>query len=91
MAGASASIDFPASTDQVWQLIGGFNSLLEWPPYIPKSEASEGDQVRHIANPNGETIVEGLEAFDNVGNSYSILQVPFPVECTGSCRSFLCV
>jgi hypothetical protein len=27
MATASASIDIPASAEQVWQLIGGFNSL----------------------------------------------------------------
>jgi uncharacterized protein YndB with AHSA1/START domain len=87
MAQASASIDIAAPPDQVWQLIGGFNSLPNWLPYIPKSE---GGRVRHLANPDGQTIVERLEAFDNAARSYSysILQAPFPV--TGY-QSTLCV
>lgn len=32
MATASAFIDIPATADQVWQLIGGFNSLPDWLP-----------------------------------------------------------
>ncbi|WP_213305519.1 SRPBCC family protein [Paraburkholderia sacchari] len=81
MAQASASIRIPDSADSVWQLIGGFNSLPDWLPYIPSSELSEGGRVRHLANPDGETIVERLEAFDNRERSYtySILEAPFPV------------
>jgi hypothetical protein len=81
MAQASASIEIPASPDEVWQLIGGFDSLPDWLPYIPKSELSEGGRVRRLANPSGETIVERLEAFDNTARSYSysILRAPFPV------------
>ena len=81
MARASASIDIPAPPSQVWQLIGGFGSLPDWLPFIPKSELSEGGRVRHLASPNGETIVERLEAFDNAARSYSysILQAPFPI------------
>ena len=90
MAQASTSIDIAAPPDQVWQLIGEFNSLPNWLPYIPKSELSEGGRVRHLANPDGQTIVERLEAFDNAARSYSysILQAPFPV--TGY-QSTLCV
>ena len=90
MAQASASIDIAAPPDQVWQLIGGFNSLPNWLPYIPKSELSEDGRVRRLANPDGQTIVERLEAFDNAARSYSysILQAPFPV--TGY-QSTLCV
>jgi carbon monoxide dehydrogenase subunit G len=81
MARASASIDIAAPPDQVWQLIGGFGSLPDWFPFIPKSELSEGGRVRHLASPNGETVVERLEAFDNAARSYSysILQAPFPI------------
>jgi len=81
MAQASASIDIPFSPDEVWQLIGGFGSLPAWLPYVPKSELSEGGRVRHLANPNGQIIVERLERFDNASRtySYSILQAPFPV------------
>ena len=90
MAQASASIDIAAPPDQVWQLIGGFNSLPNWLPCIPKSELSEDGRVRRLANPDGQTIVERLEAFDNAARSYSysILQAPFPV--TGY-QSTLCV
>ncbi|MBV8189396.1 MAG: SRPBCC family protein [Alphaproteobacteria bacterium] len=81
MAQASANIDIPASPERVWQLIGGFDSLPDWLPYIPKSTLSEGGRVRHLSNPSGETIVERLEAFDNAARSYtySILHAPFPV------------
>jgi hypothetical protein len=63
-------------------MIGGFNSLPDWLAYIPKSELSEGGRVRHLANPNGETIVERLEKFDNAARScsYSILRTPFPKD-----------
>jgi len=82
MANASANITIPASADTVWRLIGGFDSLPDWLPYIPKSEASEGGRVRTLANPAGEAIVERLIAFDEAGRSYSyaILSAPFPVE-----------
>ena len=81
MAKASANIDIAASADEVWQLIGGFNSLPDWLPYIPTSETTEGGRVRHLANPNGEAIVERLEKFDHAARrySYSILHAPFPV------------
>lgn len=81
MAQASAKIALPVAADRVWQLIGGFDSLPDWLPYIPKSEVSEGGRVRHLANPDGDTIIERLEAFDNRERSYtySILQAPFPV------------
>ena len=80
MATASASIDIPASADQVWQLIGGFNTLPDWLPFIPKSELSEGGRVRSLQTADGGVVVERLENFDNAGKtySYSILQAPFP-------------
>ncbi len=81
MATASASLTVSASADRVWNLIGGFDSLPDWLPYIPTSTLSEGGRVRHLANPDGDAIVERLEAFDQAGRSYtySILQAPFPV------------
>ncbi|MDN3222720.1 SRPBCC family protein [Pseudomonas nunensis] len=80
MATASATIDIPASADQVWQLIGGFDSLPDWLPFIVKSELSEGGRVRSLQTADGAVVVERLEAFDNVGKSYSysIEQAPFP-------------
>ncbi|MDQ0123345.1 hypothetical protein J2W17_002292 [Pseudomonas lini] len=80
MATASAFIDIPASADQVWQLIGGFNSLPDWLPFIPRSELSEGGRVRNLQTADGAVVVERLQAFDNAAKtySYSILQAPFP-------------
>jgi hypothetical protein len=80
MATASAFIDIPASADQVWQLIGGFNSLPDWLPFIPQSELSEGGRVRSLQTADGAVVVERLQAFDDAARtySYSILQAPFP-------------
>ena len=82
MAQAAASIDIPVSPNEVWQLIGGFNSLRDWLPNIPKSELSEGGRVRHLATLSGDTIIERLERFDNTARaySYSVLQAPFKIK-----------
>ncbi|MGR3909603.1 SRPBCC family protein [Burkholderia sp. SR8] len=81
MANAQASIEISASADTVWKLIGGFGSLPDWLSYIPASELSEGGRVRSLANPDGDSIVERLVAFDDADRSYTyaILQAPFPV------------
>ncbi|NGZ86888.1 SRPBCC family protein [Duganella aceris] len=82
MASTIASITIPVSAARVWQLIGGFNSLPDWLPYIPSSELSEGGRIRTLANPAGEAIVERLEAFNDKERfySYSILKAPFPAK-----------
>ncbi|TDL91734.1 SRPBCC family protein [Vibrio vulnificus] len=81
MAHTTTTIKISASPDQVWRLIGGFNSLPEWLPYIPSSELSQGGRVRHLANPDGEVIVERLEVFNDKERyyTYSIMKAPFPV------------
>jgi hypothetical protein len=81
MAQASSNIELDVPADEVWKLIGGFGSLPDWLPYIPKSELAEGGRTRHLANPDGYTIIERLMAFDEKGRSYTyhILQAPFPV------------
>ncbi|MEH0930027.1 SRPBCC family protein [Micromonospora sp. CPCC 205558] len=81
MATATEFIDIPVTPERTWQLIGGFDSLPDWLPYIPSSELSEGGRVRTLKNEDGGVIVERLEAFDNEARSYSysILQAPFPI------------
>ncbi|MGG8271972.1 SRPBCC family protein [Klebsiella sp. 141161] len=81
MASTTVSIEIPASVDQVWQLMGGFDSLPDWLPFIPKSVVSEGGRVRTLTTSDGGTVIERLEAFDNRQRSYSysIIQAPFPV------------
>ena len=82
MASAFASVELHATPDAVWQLIGGFDALPNWLPYIPSSVLSEGGRIRTLANPGGDAIVERLVAFDEAARSYSytILQAPFPVN-----------
>lgn len=84
MATTTASIDVPASPDRIWQLIGGFDSLPDWLPYIPTSELSEGGRVRSLRDEDGGVIIERLEAFDNTARTYtySILGPPSPSPAT---------
>ncbi|MGB8000128.1 MAG: SRPBCC family protein [Anaerobacillus sp.] len=81
MAYTTTTVKIPASPDQVWQLIGGFDSLPDWLPFIPNSKVSEGGRVRHLDNPDGDAIVERLEVFNNKERyySYSIIKAPFPI------------
>jgi hypothetical protein len=80
MATASAFTDIPASADEVWQLIGGFDSLPDWLPLITCSELSEGGRVRRLQTADGAVVIERLQTFDNGAKtySYSIEQAPFP-------------
>ncbi|MFE6165269.1 SRPBCC family protein [Streptomyces sp. NPDC056486] len=80
MASTSASIEIPVPADRVWQLIGGFDSLPDWLPFIPASESSEGGRVRSLTSEDGGVIVERLLTFDDKARtySYSILKAPFP-------------
>ncbi|MFE7528587.1 SRPBCC family protein [Kitasatospora sp. NPDC057542] len=82
MASTSVSRIVPVSPDKVWSLIGGFDALPDWLPYIPESTASEGGRVRSLKNPEGEVIVERLVDFNEAERhySYAILQAPFPVD-----------
>ncbi|MFF2433197.1 SRPBCC family protein [Streptomyces sp. NPDC058107] len=81
MASTSVSRVVPASPERVWQLIGGFDSLPDWLPYIAESTALEGGRVRRLTNPDGEVIVERLVDFNETERhySYAILEAPFPV------------
>ncbi|CAM5628288.1 MULTISPECIES: SRPBCC family protein [Streptomyces] len=82
MASTSVSRIVPASPEKVWSLIGGFDALPDWLPYIPESTALEGGRVRRLKNPEGEVIIERLVDFNEAERhySYAILQAPFPVN-----------
>jgi hypothetical protein len=81
-ASTSVSRIVPASPDKVWNLIGGFDALPDWLPYILESVAVEGGRVRRLQNPEGEVIIERLVDFNEAERhySYAILQAPFPVN-----------
>ncbi|MFG2228207.1 SRPBCC family protein [Streptomyces sp. NPDC048644] len=82
MASTSVSRTVPASPDKVWSLIGGFDTLPDWLPYIPESTPLEGGRVRRLKNLDGDVIIERLVDFNETERhySYAILQAPFPVN-----------
>lgn len=82
MAKATAFIDLNTEIDQVWQLIGGFDSLPDWLPFIPQSALSEGGRVRTLKSIAGDTIIERLLDFNDAERrySYTILSGPAPVR-----------
>jgi len=81
MANAYASLNTSHTPEHVWALIGGFNSLPDWLPFITESICSEGGRVRSLKDPEGNSIVERLQTFDEQQRtySYSIISSPFPV------------
>ncbi|MGW3510505.1 SRPBCC family protein [Streptomyces sp. NPDC000994] len=81
MASTSVSRVVPASPAKVWSLVGGFDALPDWLPYILESTALEGGRVRQLKNPDGEVIVERLVDFNETERhySYAIVEAPFPV------------
>ncbi|MBM3106044.1 SRPBCC family protein [Pseudomonas sp. V1] len=82
MATAQSSIDLHINADRVWQLMGGFDALPDWLPFVPQSTLSEGGRVRTLKSVDGDTIIERLLDFNEAGRSYSytILQGPAPVR-----------
>ena len=81
MAKVSMSANLNVSADQVWKMIGGFNSLPDWHPAIEKSELTEEGQTRTLSLAGGGTMVEKLEKVDDDARiySYSIIDSPLPV------------
>ncbi|WP_330455562.1 SRPBCC family protein [Streptomyces sp. NBC_00820] len=81
MASTSVSRIVPASPEHVWRLIGGFDSLPDWLPFIPSSTLEDGGRMRRLSDAEGQTIVERLISFDEEQRfySYSIVEAPFPV------------
>ncbi|MCH7544249.1 MAG: SRPBCC family protein [Proteobacteria bacterium] len=83
MAQVSLSQELQASAEEVWELIGGFNSLPTWHPAVEKSKIEgEGEgQVRTLDLTGGATIRERLDRTDEDARSYtySILSGPLPV------------
>lgn len=81
MAKVNMSVPLNVSADQVWKLIGGFNTLPDWHPAVEKSELEEAGQVRKLSLAGGGTIVERLESVDDKERvySYAIESGPLPV------------
>ncbi len=81
MAKVSVSQKIPASPQQVWDMIGNFNSLADWYPAIVKNELEEGGTVRKLTLPDGTSLVETLVSADGKERMYEYVipggQMPF--------------
>jgi len=81
MAKIDMKIDLNVAPDEVWKLIGGFNTLPDWHPAIEKSELEEEGSMRRLSLVGGGTVVEKLLKLDDKERvySYSIIDSPLPV------------
>jgi hypothetical protein len=84
MTNVSMALKLSASADDVWGVIGGFNTLDTWHPAIVSCE-SDGNTpgcMRTLTVPDGAQVIERLDAIDDGARSYtySITDSPLPVE-----------
>ena len=70
------------AADEVWKLIGGFNTLADWHPAIEKSELEDEGNMRRLSLAGGGTVVEKLVKRDDNERvyTYSIIDSPLPVK-----------
>ena len=82
MAKVDMKTNLDVTADEVWKLIGGFNTLPDWHPAIEKSELEEEGSMRRLSLAGGGTIMEKLEKRDDNEKvySYSIIDSPLPVS-----------
>lgn len=74
--------DLDVAADELWNLIGGFNTLPDWHPAVEKSELQEEGQVRKLSLNGGGTIIEKLVKNDPHERvyTYTIEDSPLPVS-----------
>jgi hypothetical protein len=79
---AISTLDLAVDPDTVWDLIGGFGSLLDWTSDFVSCELGAGGRVRHLTTTTGDAITERLLAFDNAARTYTyaVVESPFPVD-----------
>jgi len=82
MAKINMKTNLNVAADEVWKLIGGFNTLPDWHPAIKKSELEEEGSMRRLSLTSGGTIVEKLEQLDDSERvyTYSIIDSPLPIS-----------
>ena len=70
-------VDVPIS--DVWQLIGGFETMHSWHPAISESEIFErgGITYRRLTLTSGDTIVESMDEHSDEDKSYSYTMTDF--------------
>ena len=82
MASAKATLSLSISSDEIWQLIGGFGSLPDWVPSVTQSQLTDGGRIRHLHVTEGHNFIERLEACDRRARRYSYSIVASPISVT---------
>ncbi len=82
MAQVTRSLHLKASSEEVWQLVGSFQALVDWHPAVENSslEIIDGIEHRRLALAGGGEILERSLGFDAASYGYSIVTGPLPVS-----------
>lgn len=70
---------FVATVDDVWDLIGGWNTLPAWHPDVVASDVEGDGLLRRVQLADATEILERLEAFDRAARSYTYIIVSSPL------------
>ena len=70
MSDVSMNQHYAVPASQVWQLVGNFQALPDWHPWVTKSEPKEGGTVRRMTMPDGSIVEEKLENLDENARTY---------------------
>ncbi len=81
MAKVNMTTEMNIAADEIWKLIGGFNSLPDWHPQIANSVLKEAGKIRELTLVGGGKIIEKLDEQDATQHfySYTIIQSPLPI------------
>ena len=81
MSEVSMKQHFAVPASQIWQLVGNFQAIPDWHPWVTKSQPEEGGSVRKMTMPDGSVIEEKLQHHDENARTYSYVmtkgEVPF--------------
>ncbi|MEE2982355.1 MAG: SRPBCC family protein [Pseudomonadota bacterium] len=81
MAKVSMKSEINMDPDELWKLIGQFNTLPDWHPAVSSSKLEDDGRVRQFSLFGGGEIVERLEQIEEGDRlyRYSIVSSPLPV------------
>ena len=71
MTAVTMNQHYDVDADQVWKVIGNFQTLHDWHPRVSRTESKEGGTVRKLTLPDGSTITETLKDRDDKARSYT--------------------
>jgi len=71
MVDTALTLELPVAPAEVWSVVGGFDSMPAWHPWVVESALEEGGRVRRLKALNGSTMVERMTRFDERQRLYS--------------------